>query len=108
MLISGTKRLTCATPQSTKSVLPRRVISRLSRVAPSALAWYTCTSTWPFVSSATSCLNFSALRPHACSLELGDENLSTYVGCAAALMASAARTITAITLASIFRMAISL
>ncbi len=77
-------------------------------MAPSALEWYTCTSTWPFVSSATSCLNFSALRPHACSLELGDENLSTYFGCAAALMASAARTITASTLASIFRMGISL
>jgi hypothetical protein len=39
---------------------------------------------------------------------LGDENLSTYFGCAAALMASAARAITAMTLASILRMAISL
>jgi hypothetical protein len=40
-------------------------------------------------------------------LELGEENRRTYFGWAAAVMASAVRTITAITLASILRMALS-
>ena len=94
--ISGTNRERWATPHRTKSTLPRRTISRLSRVAPSALEWWTCTSTCPRVPSATSCLNFSAERPHACSFEVGEEKRRTYLGCCArALPASTAATMKA-------------
>ena len=37
--ISGTNRDRWATPHRTKSTVPRRTISRLSRVAPSELEW---------------------------------------------------------------------
>src|SRR5712691_4386973 len=90
--ISGTNRLTCATPHTWKSRVPSRTISRPSRIPPSAFAWWTWTSTWPLVASATSCLNFSAPRPKAWSFDTGDESLRMYFGCAVALATNAAST----------------
>src|SRR5262245_29972234 len=69
-------------------------------MAPRALAWWTCTSTWPLVASLTSCLNFSAPRPKAWSFDTGDDSRRTCFGWAVALATRAAipRTIASIIL----------
>ena len=63
----------------------------------SALAWWTWTSTWPLVESATSCRNFSAPRPKAWSFDTGDESRRTYFGWAVALARNVASTRTTAT-----------